>query len=127
VKTELPQEPVRQDVLAVKFNLALGTTANEAVVTLANVRDETLAVRAGMAPRTFARAYAAKVGRTPAKTVELMRIEAACRALEETDLPLKSIAQSTGHGDEQNLRRAFQRQLVTNPGTHRLRFSSLLP
>lgn len=86
-----------------------------------------LAVRAGMAPRTFARAYAAKVGRTPAKTVELMRIEAACRALEETDLPLKSIAQSTGHGDEQNLRRAFQRQLVTNPGTHRLRFSSLLP
>ncbi|MFC3580040.1 GlxA family transcriptional regulator [Sphingomonas hylomeconis] len=86
-----------------------------------------LAVRAGLAPRTFARAYASKVGRTPAKTVELMRIEAACRALEETDLPLKSIAQSTGHGDEQNLRRAFQRQLVTNPATHRLRFSSLLP
>lgn len=86
-----------------------------------------LAVRAGMAPRTFARAYAAKVGRTPAKTVELMRIEAACRALEETNLPLKSIAQITGHGDEQNLRRAFQRQLVTNPTNHRLRFSSLLP
>lgn len=85
-----------------------------------------LAAHAGMAPRTFARAYAAKVGRTPAKTVELMRLEAACRDLEETDLPLKSIALRTGYRDEQNLRRAFQRQFVTNPATHRLRFSSLL-
>jgi len=85
-----------------------------------------LASQARMAPRTFARAYATKVGRTPAKTVELMRIEAACRALEETDLPLKSIALRTGHGDEQTLRRAFQRHLATNPATHRLRFSSLL-
>lgn len=83
-----------------------------------------LAERASMAPRTFARAYAAKVGRTPAKTVELMRLEAACRALEETDLPLKSIAVQSGYGDEQKLRRAFQRQLGTNPATHRSRFSS---
>lgn len=86
-----------------------------------------LAARAGMAPRTFARAYAAKVGRTPARTVALMRIEAACRALEESSLPLKSIAQRTGYGDEQNLRRAFQRQLVTSPAAHRLRFSRLFP
>jgi len=85
-----------------------------------------LAAQAGMAPRTFSRIYAAKVGRTPAKTVDLMRLEAACRQLEETDLPLKSVALRAGYGDEQNLRRAFQRQLVTNPATHRLRFSSLL-
>lgn len=85
-----------------------------------------LAERAGMAPRTFARAYAVKVGRTPAKTVELMRLEAACRSLEETDLPLKSIAVQSGYGDEQKLRRAFQRQLGTNPATHRSRFSSHL-
>ncbi len=85
-----------------------------------------LAERAGMAPRTFARSYAAKVGRTPAKTVELMRLEAACRALEESDLPLKAIAVRSGYGDEQTLRRAFQRQLGTNPATHRARFSSHL-
>jgi transcriptional regulator GlxA family with amidase domain len=82
-----------------------------------------LAERAAMAPRTFARAYAAKVGRTPAKTVELMRLEAACRALEDTVLPLKSIAVQAGYGDEQTLRRAFQRQLGTSPATHRARFS----
>lgn len=83
-----------------------------------------LAERANMAPRTFARAYAAKMGRTPAKTVEMMRLEAARRAVEETDLPLKSVAVQSGYGDEQKLRRAFQRHLGTNPVTHRSRFSS---
>ncbi len=76
-----------------------------------------------MAPRTFARTYVQKVGSTPAKTVERMRLEAACRVLEETNLPLKSVAVQSGHGDEQKLRRAFQRQLGTNPVTHRARFS----
>lgn len=33
-----------------------------------------------MAPRKFARTYAAKVGRGPGKTVELMRLKSACRA-----------------------------------------------
>ncbi|WP_369933599.1 GlxA family transcriptional regulator [Xanthomonas tesorieronis] len=83
-----------------------------------------LAARANMTPRTFARLYAAKVGRTPAKTVELMRLEAACRALEETALPLKSVALHAGYADEQQLRRAFQRQFGTNPGTHRAHFST---
>ena len=85
---------------------------------------ERLAEQAGMAPRTFARAYAAKHGRTPAKTVEAMRMEAACRLLEETQLPLKSIAATTGHGDEQNLRRVFQRQLAISPTQYRSRFSA---
>ncbi|MDH7638223.1 GlxA family transcriptional regulator [Sphingomonas oryzagri] len=85
-----------------------------------------LAARAAMAPRTFARTYVAKVGRTPAKTVELMRLEAACRALEETDLPLKTVADKAGYADEQQLRRAFQRHMGTNPATHRARFSGQL-
>jgi len=76
-----------------------------------------LAEQAGMAPRTFARVYTAKVGRTPAKTVEMMRLEAACRALEETGLPLKAVAMRSGYGDEQKLRRAFQRQLGTSPAS----------
>ncbi|RYF05086.1 MAG: helix-turn-helix domain-containing protein, partial [Oxalobacteraceae bacterium] len=83
-----------------------------------------LAEYACMAPRTFARTYLQKVSRTPAKTVEQMRLETACRALEETDLPLKTIAARSGYGDEQTLRRAFQRQLGTNPTTHRARFSA---
>jgi len=85
---------------------------------------ERLAGHVGMSPRNFARSYAAKVGRTPAKTVDAMRLEAACRALEETDLPLKSVAAAAGHGDEQTLRRAFQRQLGVSPTQYRERFAA---
>lgn len=84
---------------------------------------ERLAEHCAMAPRTFARAYVAKHGRTPGKMVEAMRLEAACRALEETQLPLKSVAANTGYGDEQNLRRVFQRQLSISPSQYRERFS----
>lgn len=89
-----------------------------------DLRVENLASRVNMSPRTFARTYVAEQGRTPAKTVEAMRLEAACRALEETDLPLKSIATDTGHGEEQNLRRVFQRQLGVSPAQYRSRFSA---
>ena len=82
-----------------------------------------LAERCGMAPRTFARAYVAKHGRTPGRMVEAMRLEAACRALEETQLPLKSVAANTGYGDEQNLRRVFLRRLSISPSQYRGRFS----
>src|ERR1700730_10681590 len=51
---------------------------------------ESLADRAAMSPRNFQRVYTAKVGRTPAKTVELLRLEAACRALEHGALRLKA-------------------------------------
>jgi transcriptional regulator GlxA family with amidase domain len=83
-----------------------------------------LAEQAGMSARTFARIYAAQLGRTPAKMVEAMRLEAACRALEKTALPLKTIAANTGYVEEQNLRRVFQRQLGVSPGQYRDRFSS---
>ena len=92
---------------------------------LANdLRVERLAEQAGMSPRTFARVYAAKSGRTPAKMVEAMRLEAACRALEETSLPLKTIAATTGYAEEQNLRRVFLRKFGVTPSQYRHRFST---
>lgn len=85
---------------------------------------ERLAAEAGMAPRTFARAYAHAHGRTPGKAVDAMRLEAACRALEETRLPLKTIAARTGYGNEQGLRRAFRRMLGVSPVDYRARFAA---
>jgi transcriptional regulator GlxA family with amidase domain len=89
-----------------------------------DLRVERLAEQAGMSTRNFARVYLAKSGRTPAKMVEAMRLEAACRLLEETALPMKRIAAMTGHVDEQNLRRLFMRQLNTTPREYRSRFSA---
>lgn len=90
----------------------------------ADLRVEQLAQQAGMSPRTFARVYVAKCNRTPAKMVEAMRLEAACRALEETSLPLKTIAATTGYAEEQNLRRVFLRKLGVTPSHYRSRFST---
>jgi len=85
---------------------------------------ERLAEQAGMSARTFARAYAAKAGRTPARMVEAMRIESARRSLETTERPLKQIARDCGFGDEERMRRAFQRRLGVCPLDYRVRFAA---
>ncbi|MBN3767390.1 helix-turn-helix domain-containing protein [Burkholderia sp. Ac-20365] len=87
---------------------------------------ERLAEEARMSPRTFARRYVDEVGRTPAKTVSAMRLEAASRALAESRRPLKRIALDCGFGSEQNLRRAFIRSFGVLPLDYRERFASAL-
>jgi transcriptional regulator GlxA family with amidase domain len=88
-----------------------------------DLRVETLAGRAGMSPRNFARVYAQRTGATPAKAVELLRLEAARRALEETAAPIESIARRCGFGDEERMRRSFLRRLGVPPRQYRSRFS----
>ncbi len=89
-----------------------------------DLRVETLAGRAAMSPRTFARIYAARTGRTPAKVVEDMRIEAARRALEETRSSIKEIASRCGFQDEERMRRAFRRRLGVGPQDYRTKFGA---
>ncbi len=81
-----------------------------------------LACKAAMSSRTFARRFAQETGRTPAKFVEQLRLEAAKRALEDGKLPLKGIARLVGLGDEQSLRRAMLRSSAITPSEYRARF-----
>jgi len=90
----------------------------------ADLRVEALAARAGKSPRTFGRLYRAGTGRTPAKVVEELRLEAARRALEETRLSLKEVANRSGFVDEEKMRRAFQRKLGVSPQDYRSKFGS---
>ncbi|MBB3000090.1 transcriptional regulator GlxA family with amidase domain [Paraburkholderia tropica] len=85
---------------------------------------ERLAEEARMSPRTFARRYVEAVGRTPARTVAAMRIEAAAHALAQSRRPVKRIAADCGFGSEQNLRRAFERRYGVLPVDYRARFSA---
>jgi transcriptional regulator GlxA family with amidase domain len=85
---------------------------------------ERLAEAANMSPRTFARRYAEEVGRTPARTVSAMRVEAAAHALVQSRQPLKRIAADCGFGSEQNLRRAFERRYGVLPLEYRARFEA---
>jgi transcriptional regulator GlxA family with amidase domain len=87
-----------------------------------DLRVERLAEQASMSPRTFARVYAAKMGVTPARMVEKIRVEAVRRILEETDTPIKRIASECGFSKEERLRRAFARQVGTTPAEYRARF-----
>ncbi|WP_211251691.1 GlxA family transcriptional regulator [Andreprevotia chitinilytica] len=93
-----------------------------AVHLMEDLRVERLAERVHMSPRSFARHYAARTGMTPARAVETLRLEAACQRLTETEASLKRIAAACGFGDEQTLRRVFQRKLGLNPLQYRERF-----
>ena len=85
---------------------------------------ERLAARAGMSPRHFARMYSTKHGTTPAKAVEVLRVEAARRALEDSLTPVKRIAAACGFGDEERMRRSFIRRLGLSPLEYRRRFAA---
>lgn len=89
----------------------------------ADLRVERLAERAGMSPRTFARVYAARMGVTPAKAVERIRVESARRLLEQRTMSIAEVARRCGFGSHERLRRAFARMLLTTPTTYRQRFS----
>ena len=84
-----------------------------------------LATHVNMSPRNFARSYKTKTGRTPAKALELFRVEAARRLLEEAKLDVDQIARSCGFGDEERMRATFKRHLAISPRDYRRRFSIL--
>lgn len=85
----------------------------------ADLRVEALAERAGMSPRTFARAYHRATGQTPARAVELMRIDLARSLLLNPGTSLKQISEQCGFGSEINLRRAFHKHLKSAPSAYR--------
>jgi len=84
---------------------------------------ELLADRMAMSPRNFARLFSNETGTTPAKYVEMVRIDQARNLLDSSDLGVEWIAVKTGFKDPERMRRAFVRQLGVNPHDYRLRFS----
>ncbi|MEI2775661.1 MAG: helix-turn-helix domain-containing protein [Tetrasphaera sp.] len=82
-----------------------------------------LAARAAMSERTFARRFAAEVGTTPAKWIAQQRIQHARRLLEATDLPVEGIAARTGFGSAALLRHHFTQQVGVAPSDYRKAFS----
>lgn len=86
---------------------------------------ERLARGLGMSARSLTRACRAELGESPAAVVRRLRVERACQLLEETSLPLKSVAMRVGLGDPSTLYRVFLRQLGVAPADYRARFSAL--
>ncbi|MBJ8346601.1 GlxA family transcriptional regulator [Antrihabitans sp. YC2-6] len=83
-----------------------------------------LAQRAGMSERNFARVFRAETGETPAYYVESLRVEAARRLLETTELTIAAIAKSVGFKHAETLHRAMSRRLATTPDRYRQHFAT---
>jgi transcriptional regulator GlxA family with amidase domain len=85
-----------------------------------------LADRVAMSPRHFARVFAAELNMTPARFVEVQRVEAARRRLEESSDGVDAIAATCGFGSAEVMRRAFLRTVRVSPTDYRSRFRSSL-
>jgi len=81
-----------------------------------------LARRVAMSPRNFARVFVRETGSTPAHFVEMTRVEAARRRLEESADSIDAITDACGFGTRESMRRAFIRMLRVPPSAYRSRF-----
>lgn len=83
---------------------------------------ESLAARARLSPRHFARAFRTETGTTPGRYVDRVRLEHARRLLEDTSDGIEGISRASGYGTPEAMRRAFVRSLGTAPAEYRRRF-----
>jgi transcriptional regulator GlxA family with amidase domain len=83
----------------------------------------TLARRASMSSRTFARRFVEETGTTPMQWVTDQRVLYARRMLEETDLDVDRIAERVGFGNATLLRHHFRRIVGVTPSDYRRRFA----
>jgi len=74
-----------------------------------------LAEAAHLSPRQFSRAFRAETGKSPAKAVENLRVEAARLMMEQSRHPTDVIARQTGFADRDRMRHAFLRAFGQPP------------
>lgn len=81
-----------------------------------------LAVQARVSPRTLTRRFLEQVGASPGRWVLAQRIAATRQLLEQTDLPVETIASRVGLSTATNLRRRFHQAVRTTPAAYRRTF-----
>lgn len=86
-----------------------------------------LARRAMMSERTFARRFSAETGTTPHKWLSRQRVLHARTLLEESDLGVEQIADRVGFNSAVVLRDHFRREVGLAPVDYRRRFVSRVP
>jgi transcriptional regulator GlxA family with amidase domain len=84
-----------------------------------------MAGHAGVSPRTFARRFRQESGTTPLQWLLAQRVLEARRLLEESDLPVETIAWRCGFGNATSLREHFRRATATTPTAYRGSFRTL--
>jgi AraC family transcriptional activator FtrA len=75
-----------------------------------------------MSSRTLARRFAEQLGVSPGQWLLTQRIDAARVLLEQTDLPVETVATRVGLASATNLRRRFHHAVHTTPAAYRRTF-----
>jgi transcriptional regulator GlxA family with amidase domain len=83
---------------------------------------EQLADAVSVSRRTFSRVFSRYANVTPAVFVEQVRVDHARKMLEDTDVPLKTIAFNCGFHNSTQMRMIFSRRLNTTPKAYRSHF-----
>ncbi|MGH1563208.1 GlxA family transcriptional regulator [Mumia sp. DW29H23] len=83
---------------------------------------DALAELAFMSTRNFSRRFREVTGTTPSRWVLHQRLARVRELLEETDLPIETIAQRTGFGSAVTLRQRFATVVRTSPSAYRRAF-----
>jgi transcriptional regulator GlxA family with amidase domain len=83
---------------------------------------ESLASRVAMSVRNFTRVFQGETTITPGDFVEMARVDAARRLLEESETPLQRVASRCGFSSPDTMRRAFLRKIGCGPSEYRDRF-----
>jgi transcriptional regulator GlxA family with amidase domain len=104
-----PQSPLRKVTEAISADPA----ANHSV--------KTLAARASLSTRQLTRLFQSELGTTPARYVEMVRIDAARAAL-DAGRTVADTARMAGFGSTESLRRVFVDNLGVSPKAYRERF-----
>ena len=83
---------------------------------------EQIADAVGVSRRTFSRVFAKEATVTPSVFVEQVRVDFARKLLEQTDVPLKTVAFRSGFHSATHMRMIFLRRLESTPRQYRERF-----
>jgi transcriptional regulator GlxA family with amidase domain len=82
---------------------------------------DALASDHGMSGRNFIRRFKQASGETPLNYLHKLRIEAARRLLERSDLRMDAVAEQVGYKTEAHFRQLFKRHTQMTPASYRLR------
>ena len=83
----------------------------------------TLAEAVAVSPRHLGRLFRRELGMTPGRWIEKMRLQTAQDLILE-GCSITAAAQDSGFGNDENLRRAFERRFGMSPTEYRSRFST---